>query len=100
MRNLILFDNASRDHLLPLTYTRPVAELRVGILTISEKWERWMNGKVSYITQDYLSDKFPIYVSDINFIINGAVLPTDELVSLIEKLSTNEALLKDGELKE
>ena len=57
MAHLILFDNETREQLLPLTYTRPVGALRVGILTISEKWERAMACPVSFLTQDYLSEK-------------------------------------------
>jgi UDP-N-acetylglucosamine diphosphorylase/glucosamine-1-phosphate N-acetyltransferase len=98
MKNLILFDPDTRDQLLPLAYTRPVCEMRLGILTIREKWERWLDGRVSYITQDYLSDKYPIVISADNFVINGAVLPNAELCSLVESLKNNEALLKNGEL--
>ena len=93
MRNLILFDNESRDQLLPLTYTRPVCEIRVGILTIKEKWEKRLNGKVSYITQDYLDEKYPIKIEDDNFVINGSALPSSELIRLVEQLESAEALL-------
>lgn len=98
MKNIILFDPDTRDQLLPLTYTRPVCELRVGIWTIREKWEHWLKGSVSYITQDYLSEKYPISIASDNFVINGSVLPTKELCHLIEKLNNNEALLREGEL--
>lgn len=98
MNNIILFDDISRDHLLPLTYTRPVCELRVGIITIREKWEKWLNGKSSCITQDYLSEKFPIDIEEQNFVINGSVLPSKLLCRLINQLDNNEALLQNGEL--
>lgn len=98
MKNIILFDPDQRDKLLPLTYTRPVCEIRIGIDTIREKWERALNGRASYITQDYLSEKYPIHIGADNFIINGAVLPNDTLCDLIGKLNNNEALLKDGDL--
>jgi hypothetical protein len=98
MKNIILFDPDTRDQFLPLTFTRPVGELRMGILTIREKWERQLNGTVSYITQDYLSEKFPIHIADDNFVVNGAVLPNDALCQLIDTLNNNEALTKDGEL--
>ena len=98
MKNIILFDPDTRDQLLPLTYTRPVCELRVGILTIREKWEQWLKGKTSYITQDYLSDKYSIVIGSDNFVINGAVLPNADLCSRIDNLKNNEALLKNGEL--
>ena len=98
MKNIILFDPDTRDQLLPLTYTRPVCELRVGILTIREKWENWLKGKASYITQDYLSEKFPISIASDNFVINGSVLPNDELCKRILNLNYNQALLKNGDL--
>lgn len=98
MENIILFDNETREQLLPFTYTRPVCEIRLGILTIREKWERWLNGKASYITQDYLSEKYDITIADKNYIINGSVLPNLELFQLIKGMGNNEALLKNGEL--
>ena len=98
MKNIILFDSDIRDQLLPITYTRPVCELRIGILTIREKWEHWLKGKVSYITQDYLSEKYPISIASDNLVINGAILPDNQLCQLIQNLKFNEALLKNGEL--
>ena len=98
MKNIILFDPDTRDQLLPLTFTRPVSEIRVGISTISEKWAKQFNGHVSYITQDYLSEKYSIEISDDNFVINGAVLPNPELCKLINDLNNNEAFQKNGEL--
>ena len=98
MKNLILFDSDVRDRLLPFTYTRPVGEIRLGILTIREKWEKWLNGKGSYITQEYLSDKFPIRIQKENFVINSAILPNRPLCHLIEQLEINEALLWKGDL--
>ena len=98
MRNIILFDNEIRDKLLPFTYTRPVCEIRVGILTIREKWEKWLSGKVSYITQDYLSEKYDILISERNFLINGSVFPNQEICSLIRQMEDGEAMLLDGEL--
>lgn len=98
MRNIILFDNETRDRLLPFTFTRPVCEIRTGILSIRQKWENWLKGKVSYITQDYLSDKYDILISERNFLINGSVLPTQEVCSLIKQMEDGEAMLLEGEL--
>lgn len=98
MSNIILFDTDARDHLLPLTATRPMGELRLGILTLREKWERRLHGTVSYITQEYLQDKFPIHIGEENLIINGGVLPTPALCERINVLGRNEALLRNGEL--
>lgn len=96
--NIILFDTDARNHLLPLTATRPMGELRVGILTLREKWERRLRGAASYITQEYLQEKYPIRIEDENLIINGGVLPTPEICKRIDALGLNEALLANGEL--
>ncbi len=97
MKNIILFDPEHRDRLLPLVYTRPVSELRVGILTISEKWARMMDGKISYITQEYLNDAYPIAIETVNYIINGSILPNATLCARIESLQDNQAILKNGD---
>ena len=97
-KNIILFDDGQIDHLLPLTYTRPACELRVGILTIAEKWENYLDGMVSYITKEYLSAKFPINIKDDNLFINGRLLPNEKMVRLIKNLGLNEAILFKDEL--
>lgn len=96
--NIILFGDDNWFHLLPLTFTRPIAELRVGILTIKEKWELHLNGKVSYITQDYLAEKYPIKIEDDNLLINSTLLPSTEILNFIKQLKLNEALLVGEEL--
>ena len=98
MKNIILFDPDTRDQLLPLTFTRPMSALRVGIRTIGEKWAHEFGGRISYITQDYLTDKYPIHISDDNYVINGSILPNAALCKLIGALQNNEALQKEGEL--
>lgn len=98
MRNIILFDDDNWDGLLPLTFTKPICELRVGILTIREKWEKRLEAKSSFITQDYLALKYPINIEDDNFLINSTVLPTDELIEKILELEPNHALLSGDEL--
>jgi len=97
MTNIILFDSEVRDQLLPFTFTKPMGELRIGILTIREKWEHFLKGTASYITQDYLSDKFPTIVKSENYVINGAILPNPTLCQMISRLSFNEALLHKGD---
>ena len=91
--NFILFDDASRGDLLPLTFTRPVADIRVGILTIREKWEKLLNTKTSTLTEKYLSAKFPLIKGEMNILINGSVLPTEDLVKAILALKPNQALV-------
>ena len=90
--NYILFDGPCRNNLLPLTYTRPVAEIRVGVLTIREKWETFLHSTITSITEDYLSDKFPMVEFDENIFINASFLPNPELVKLISNLKPNESI--------
>lgn len=91
--NIILFDDPSiRPNLLPLTFTRPVAELRVGILTIAEKWSRYMGEAVSYLTQPYLQPKYSTLFGTQNLYINGAVCPDEQLLASVRALKLGEAL--------
>lgn len=99
MRNLILFDDETRNKLLPLTFTRPISDLRVGILTLREKWEIDLEGKASFISADYLSERYPTQIKEDNLVINGGVIPNPQLIHLIKGLSSNEALMnEDGDL--
>ncbi|MBO5456629.1 MAG: glucose-1-phosphate thymidylyltransferase [Muribaculaceae bacterium] len=100
MKNIILFDPVKvRTNMLPLTYTRPVALLRHGITTISEKWQRAIPGAYSYSTQDYLSIKYPmIEASDgDNLFIAGNIHPDAQLVEAILDLQPGESLIHNGE---
>lgn len=83
-----------RQNLLPLTFTRPIADIRIGILKISEKWEHLLNSSASYITESYLEQKFKAEQKP-NFIINGSICPDKFLSEEILKLKTGEALFKD-----
>jgi len=98
MKNIILFDDENWKNFLPLTYTRPTAELRLGIDKISEKWAYALAGKISYITKDHLTKKYPINIEVENILINGSVLPTRKLELLIKDLELNEAVLYNEDL--
>ncbi|MCX6257734.1 MAG: GlmU family protein [Bacteroidia bacterium] len=95
MKNLILFDDNSWAELLPLTYTRPVAEIRTGILTIREKWEKMTGTMCSWFTQDYLQEKFRLITGSDNILINGSVIPDEHLVAEVMKLVNGEALVRE-----
>jgi UDP-N-acetylglucosamine diphosphorylase/glucosamine-1-phosphate N-acetyltransferase len=91
--NIILFDDPNiRPDLLPFTFTRPVGDIRVGILTIAEKWKTILRGEVSFQTEKYLQEKFPTKTTSDNYFINGAVCPDGKLVSQIKSLEIGEAL--------
>jgi len=93
---IILFDDKAHQTLRPLTFTRPVADLRIGILTIAEKWAKYINLPYSFHTSQYLQAKFPIQIDERNLFINGSVCPDEDLHATILKLHGSEALVKDG----
>ena len=96
MLNIILTDHAERDHLLPLTFTRPVGKIRIGLWTIEEKWLNYTDATVSFLTQDYLRKVFPAHHSSDNVYVNGAVLPTQTLISEIQSLTNGDSLVSNG----
>ena len=96
--NYILFDGTVRNALLPFTYTRPVADIRVGILTIREKWEKYLGYTTTTITEDYLEEKYPMVEMETNIMLNASFLPNEKLVSLVKNLKENEAIFKDKEV--
>jgi len=96
--NYILFDGPERNNLLPITFTRPVADIRTGILTIKEKWEKLLKTTVSYKTEKYLSTKYSTVTTSNNVLINGSIFPNGELVFQINKLLPGQ-LLKKGKLE-
>lgn len=98
--NLILFDDKKVwQQLLPLTYTRPISEIRIGILTIREKWEKHFKLKASYQTESYLSQKFPFAATkgDCLF-VNASVIPDDKLVAKIKKLKAGQGVKQNNKL--
>ncbi len=96
--NYILFDGTVRNALLPLTYTKPVAEIRIGILTIREKWEKYLGYTTTTLTEDYLEEKYPMVEMEQNIMINASFLPTLELVEKIVNLEENQAIFLNDEV--
>ena len=96
--NYILFDGDVRNALLPFTYTKPVADIRVGILTIREKWEKHLGLTTTTVTEEYLEVKYPMIELEANVLINSSYLPTEKLVDMVKNLSKNEAIFKDEDV--
>ena len=96
--NYILFDGTSRNALLPFTFTRPVADIRIGILTIREKWEKFLNTTTTTVTEEYLSEKYPMVEVEENILINASFLPNDYLVEMVSSLQKNQAIFKEEEV--
>ncbi len=96
--NYILFDGTVRETLLPFTFTRPVADIRIGILTIREKWEKYLGNTTTTITEDYLSEKFPMVELEQNIMINASFLPNAVLVVQVLNLEPKQALVYEDEI--
>jgi UDP-N-acetylglucosamine diphosphorylase/glucosamine-1-phosphate N-acetyltransferase len=96
--NYILFDGKFRNNLLPFTFTRPVADIRVGILTIREKWEKMLGVKTSSLTKLYLMEKFPMVRDQVDVMINASYIPTQHLVEMVKALQINQAIFYKGEI--
>jgi UDP-N-acetylglucosamine diphosphorylase / glucose-1-phosphate thymidylyltransferase / UDP-N-acetylgalactosamine diphosphorylase / glucosamine-1-phosphate N-acetyltransferase / galactosamine-1-phosphate N-acetyltransferase len=97
--NYVLFDSLeARKALLPLTFTRPVSEIRIGIQTITEKWADCLQSPVSFATEDYLQVKYPMNLIEDNIFINGSFCPTDELVEVIKNLPPKTILITEKEI--
>ena len=93
--NYILFDDNSWTDLLPLTFTRPVSKIRCGILTMQEKWEKYLGISCSHLTQQYLQERFPLVIAGDNILINGSIFPDKEIISAILTLQPDETLMKE-----
>ncbi|MBX2970748.1 MAG: GlmU family protein [Cyclobacteriaceae bacterium] len=96
--NIVLFDEPSiRTQLLPFTFTRPAASIRIGIVTIAEKWQHYL-GEVSFLTEAYLAEKFRVMSASDNLLINGALCPDEQVVKVIQQLPINTSLVKQGKI--
>ncbi|TXB65481.1 glucose-1-phosphate thymidylyltransferase [Vicingus serpentipes] len=99
--NVVFFDD-NRIEFLPLTYTKPIALLRIGILTLEEKWVKYFEKNnvkpiISYLTESYLSKKYPFIDVKESFYINSRYCPNPFLIDFIlNNINSNEAIY-DGE---
>lgn len=96
--NIILLDTHLWDELLPITFTRPIGAIRIGILTIAEKWQYYLKARASFATRAYLQQKFPILIENDNIIINSAILPDTFILEQLIHLQQGESLFADDML--
>ena len=96
--NYILYDGPARNALLPFTFTRPVADILVGIMTIRQKWELHLGSTTTTLTEEYLSDKYPMVELEGNVMINASFLPNAILAELVSNLEPNQAIFKKDEI--
>ncbi|MCD6017058.1 MAG: hypothetical protein K0S53_179 [Bacteroidetes bacterium] len=94
--NYTSFDDHTWQNLLPLTFTKPVSEIRIGILTITEKWEKCLDTKMSFQTQEYLNKKYSPSANGDTIFINGSVCPDSGLIEQVKNLSKGTGI-KQGE---
>lgn len=100
MTNIILFDDKDTwTDLLPIAYTRPISDIRIGILTIKEKWQKYFpDHDFSYLTAEYLSVKYPTNITGDNLFIAGNCCPDKNFANAVSALGNGEALAYNGEL--
>jgi UDP-N-acetylglucosamine diphosphorylase/glucosamine-1-phosphate N-acetyltransferase len=96
---LVFSDAQYWEDFLPLTFTRPVAEMRCGILTFSERWQKILdNIEVSYFTETYLQNKFAEPEKKESLFLVTNFLPTENVIQQIKDLKKGEALVYEDEL--
>jgi UDP-N-acetylglucosamine diphosphorylase/glucosamine-1-phosphate N-acetyltransferase len=96
--NYILFDGPARNALLPFTFTRPIADILIGIMTIRQKWEMRLGSTTTTLTEEYLSDKFPMVEMEENVLINASFVPNAILAEMVSNLKSNQAIFKGDEV--
>ncbi|SHF78470.1 UDP-N-acetylglucosamine diphosphorylase/glucosamine-1-phosphate N-acetyltransferase [Flavobacterium segetis] len=96
--NYILFDGPARNALLPFTFTRPVADILIGIMTIRQKWEMRLGSTTTTLTEEYLSEKYPMVELEENVMINASFLPNAVLAEMVSNLEPNQAIFKGDEV--
>lgn len=96
--NYILFDGPARNALLPFTFTRPVADILVGIMTIRQKWEAHLGSTTTTVTEEYLSQKYPMVELEENVMINASFLPNTALAEMVSNLGENQAIFRGDDV--
>lgn len=101
MQHIIIYDTKQDfGNLLPITFTRPVSNIRVGITTLREKWEALLPGLYCVETADFMSDVFPCEVKEgeQTLHVRSSVIPTAQMAAEIDALKSGEKLVDaDGE---
>ncbi|MCU0429390.1 MAG: GlmU family protein [Cytophagaceae bacterium] len=97
--NVVIYDPPQvRANFLPLSFTRPLADMRIGILRIVEKWEKRLGLRLSYKTEDYLQEKFPLVLTEDTLFINACVCPTDALAAAVKQLQPGHFISSKGQV--
>jgi UDP-N-acetylglucosamine diphosphorylase/glucosamine-1-phosphate N-acetyltransferase len=91
--NYILIDTEVRKQLLPFTHTRPVADIRCGIMTMRERWELLLDSSTSTLTADFLQEVYPLQNSANSIVINASLFANKDLIDSILQLEVGEQLM-------
>lgn len=89
---IVLFDTAERRKLYPLTFTRAVADIRIGIITLKEWWEKLLRQEVFVQTEDYLAGRYPAIPAGEHVYVDASVIPDKALADLVRTLQPGEHL--------
>lgn len=91
--NILLHDNNAWKRFAPLTLTRPVGDLRMGVLTNAERWQKFLpDANIFFQTEEYLSAKFPS-IESADVIINSCLIPSKAIMEVIVQLNENDCLI-------
>ena len=96
--SIVLFDNIDRKHLYPLNNTCANADLRIGICTAAERWQKLTSEQVFVFTEAYLSPLYDTIPAGIHYWIDAAILPDEALIKAILSLKNDEALISNNTL--
>ena len=99
IEQLLFCDQSTIRDFLPFTFTRPSAELRAGILTFAERWQRLLGiTQVNYLTADYLQGKYPYtgVSEEVTLFIYANFLPTPRFLEQVRSLEVGESITYQG----
>lgn len=97
---IVLFDLPNEwSNLLPLTFTRPISNIRLGIFTLKERWQQiFPTSTISSVSVDYLNNADILDIEDEMLYINSSCLPNHKIIGLIKKLDTHKGLCINNQL--
>lgn len=91
---IVLFDDANwRDEFYPFSVNHSIADLRYGIYTQQERWEKLTGTKAYIQTIDYLSALYEPTTQPEAVFVAANVLPNMELINSLQQLSKQQGLI-------
>jgi len=93
--SIVLFDNSNRNHLFPLTYTKAIAALRFGILSIQERWALSTSQNIFIHTSNYLQNLYTAIPDERHIWVDAAIVLDDTLLASIIALAPDTCLVDE-----